>query len=168
MSCSAKPNVVRIGDQNLLTASPSTTFEIERIVNHPQYHPPAYYNDIALVQLRDKVEFSDLLHPACLWQSTEPDEFGVIATGYGATKFGGPSQLYLLKVQLSQVAETECSNSYDTDTSLPFGIQSAVQLCAGDAERQHDTCQVKNGICLGGVITLLNDSSNVVPLFFAG
>lgn len=133
------PTVVRIGDENLLGNNSAVTFEIQQIINHPDYQSTENYNDIALVQLRGQVIFSTTLRPACLWQSNDTGETNALATGYGSTSFGGPSALHLMKVYLDINTDDECINTFSND------IRLETQLCAGDVTGQRDTCQVHIG-----------------------
>lgn len=41
---------------------------IQRIISHDDYDYPKKYNDIALFELDEKVKYSFLVHPACLWE----------------------------------------------------------------------------------------------------
>lgn len=55
---------------------------------HPEYRPPVYYHDIALLKLRLSTTFSWDLRPACLWDAEIADNVAYQAVGYGATSFG--------------------------------------------------------------------------------
>ncbi len=39
---------------------------MEKIFLHPDFQPNNYNNDIALLKLRDRVEFNELIRPICL------------------------------------------------------------------------------------------------------
>lgn len=79
---------MRIGDENLNGVNPQTTFEIDAIIMHPDYRPPNYYNDIALMRLRTNVEINDMTRPACLWQADTDASTSYQVIGYGAIAFG--------------------------------------------------------------------------------
>lgn len=85
----------RIGDYNIRSGqdekerkAQSVTIDIEKCINHPHYDKKTHYNDIALVKLKEKVEFNDFVRPICLHtESTISEKYGTI-TGWGDTKHG--------------------------------------------------------------------------------
>jgi Trypsin len=43
------------------------------MTRHPNYKTSLFYNDIALIELDHDVEFSETIHPACLWTEANED-----------------------------------------------------------------------------------------------
>lgn len=99
-----QPSIVRTGAEHLLIEDPDYTFEILEIITHPEYKPPMYYHDIALIRFNYSEEIhqnwqsyvwpdfaclppehlindEDFVYDASRWGQTE-------ALGYGATSFG--------------------------------------------------------------------------------
>jgi hypothetical protein len=58
------------------------------IFRHPDYKPPAKYNDIALLKLDRRVEFNDFIRPACLYTSGTFQVTKTVATGWGKIDYG--------------------------------------------------------------------------------
>lgn len=85
---SVQPNIVRIGEENLLSGLNNSTFDIVDIFVHPDYRDHSYYNDIALVKLRDSVPISPKLRPTCLWQYNNFNFDRATSIGYGAHSYG--------------------------------------------------------------------------------
>ena len=54
-------------------------YEIKRFIKHPQYRIIPNRNDIALIELRKNVKFTDFIRPACLIQDDNDREYSVIA-----------------------------------------------------------------------------------------
>lgn len=63
---------------------------IQRIITHPLYKAPSKYNDIALFELEEEVEFTTFISPACLF--TQTGEFSKTqkgtVTGWGVIEAG--------------------------------------------------------------------------------
>ncbi|RVE49088.1 hypothetical protein evm_006209 [Chilo suppressalis] len=88
------PKIVRLADKNILErdafginhAYLDTT--ILRVISHPDYKPPKKYNDIAIIELRDEVKFSNYVHPACLYTGSDTELVGKKATmtGWGVVE----------------------------------------------------------------------------------
>lgn len=60
MYSSKPPDVVRLGDVNLkLTTDDhyAQQIKVRRVIKHPEYNPRQKYNDLALVELEQKVEY---------------------------------------------------------------------------------------------------------------
>lgn len=140
------PKYVRLGDLDLATedddASPQD-FEVIRAVSHPDYKAPSKYHDIALLELNQKVNFTDYISPACLDTGLELREANLTATGWGKTGFSEVSSTFLLKVDLDHVPHPRCVQSFGKQSvkDLPDGIVEEIQICAGRVKGK-DTCQV--------------------------
>lgn len=57
-------------------------------IRHPDYKPPAKYNDIALLKLDRPVEFNEFIRPACLYTSNTFEVNKTLATGWGKINYG--------------------------------------------------------------------------------
>ncbi|KAJ8961832.1 hypothetical protein NQ318_021447, partial [Aromia moschata] len=140
--------VVRLGTRSLSPRlqSDHQDIEVDRVIQNPNYNSPSSYNDIALVRLRRRVQFSASVLPACLNTASNVNlaTNTFIALGWGKTDFAGPTSDDLLKVDLRMVNRNDCSKSYKTEEKLSDGIRDAIQLCAG-GELQKDTCQGDSG-----------------------
>lgn len=153
------PISVRLGDLNLAKeddAPNPVEIEVEKVIIHPLYKPPKKYNDIALLQLKHKVQFDVFLRPACLWTQGKINSPKALATGWGTTSFSGPTSDALLKVALPLLDTSFCSNVFQTDKkSLPSGVADSM-LCAGELKGNKDTCQGDSG---GPLLITQNDNN---------
>lgn len=76
----------RLGDLNIASTADEAQPEDYRIIEHvlhPEYKPPAQYNDIALFLLEKEVEFSKYVRPICLNSDPLINPTVQIATGWG-------------------------------------------------------------------------------------
>ncbi|XP_049961612.1 serine protease persephone-like [Schistocerca serialis cubense] len=137
-----RPVTVRLGVNNLTATADGADYGISEIVLHPSYRKRQYYNDIALLRLDRRVEFSDAVFPACLnTQDGDPPSF--TAAGWGATNAAGTRlSSVLLKTTIYPRALSQCQNAYKD--RFPQGMDSSV-ICAGDPQGKTDTCDGDSG-----------------------
>ncbi|XP_017465776.1 PREDICTED: serine protease snake-like isoform X1 [Rhagoletis zephyria] len=138
------PVVVRPGGFDL-NSTTATDYDIDQIIEHPNYEYPAVYNDIALIRMT-KVFLSDspIVARACIWYGSLAEE-QLTAIGYGDTQFAGASSPLLMKTSLSTITNEECSTYYEQDEDLLSSGVIATQLCAKDHAKLRDTCQGDSG-----------------------
>lgn len=90
-SYSYPPKIARLGDLNLKVSNEGARpveYSVEQIIRHPDYKPPAKYNDIALLKLDRRVEFNEFIRPACLYTSNTFEVTKTVATGWGKINYG--------------------------------------------------------------------------------
>lgn len=136
---------MRLGDLILYSNNDNSKhkdYKISRIITHPEYQYPLKYNDIALLKLETKVEFTNFIRPACLYTKKTFDRTQALATGWGRTDFAGDNSEKLMKVSLNIYSTQQCHRPYRNNKDLPNGIVSSM-ICAGEIKGGKDTCQVK-------------------------
>lgn len=136
-----RPSFVRLGDHNLSNRDDEMSeidVGINRFIPHDKYRANSFYNDIAVIKLIENVQFNNFIRPACLMQPVHPLFDTVIATGWGNTELGQPSDV-LKKVELGVVSASDCKHIQQSNSYLRYGIQSS-QICAGGAKGKKDTC----------------------------
>ncbi|XP_036344729.1 serine protease snake-like [Rhagoletis pomonella] len=138
------PVVVRPGGFDL-NSTTATDYDIDQIIEHPNYEYPAIYNDIALIRMT-KGYFSGIpqVAKACIWYGSLAEE-QLTAIGYGDTQFAGASSPLLMKTSLSTITNEKCNTYYEQDEDLLRSAVIATQLCAKDHEKLRDTCQGDSG-----------------------
>ncbi|KAG7225957.1 hypothetical protein INR49_018558 [Caranx melampygus] len=139
---------------------------VEKIYLHPDFQPNNYNNDIALLRLKERVEFNDVVRPVCVpplhskddSSTPIPNSLGVVA-GWGisnpnassssssdpgslSSDLGMTSDL-LQYVKLPVVSQDECQASY-TSRSVSYNITDNM-FCAGFFEGGRDTCLGDSG-----------------------
>lgn len=120
----------------------SRDYSIDRIVVHPKFRsksPPK--NDIALVQLRQRVQFNRFMRPACLATEAFAPQLGTgaIATGWSRNALTNEPRDKLLKDTLVLVDQTDCSAAYE---SRNVTILEDIHLCAGPKNETYALCGV--------------------------
>uniref|UniRef100_A0A6E8VIR3 Peptidase S1 domain-containing protein n=2 Tax=gambiae species complex TaxID=44542 RepID=A0A6E8VIR3_ANOCL len=142
------PSIVRLGEQSLVReddgAEPEN-YDILRFIVHPDLkRSVGKYNDIALIQLTERVIFTNFIRPACLYPSEVLNVRTAIATGFGRTEYLGAKSDELRKVALNIYNNELCAERYRYDRHLRQGILST-QMCVGDLAGGKDTCQGDSG-----------------------
>ncbi|KAG8234521.1 hypothetical protein J437_LFUL011097 [Ladona fulva] len=127
---------------------------IIRRIRHPEYKPPAKYNDIALFEIGPAVtpnprslSGEDDIRPACLSLNRNFTSSKAIATGWGRVGFADDGSSNLLKVTLNVFELSVCQDAYESEarTSLLRNGIVPTMLCAGVLEGKRDTCQGDSG-----------------------
>ncbi|KAI3383318.1 hypothetical protein SNEBB_010505 [Seison nebaliae] len=130
--------IVRVGN-NDRTASPSLS--VDKILNHACYNDKTHKHDIAILQLRSALTFSDDIKPICLPTQSDNASPGTTLTvaGWGKTESGSiTSTLREVNVQVQDVST--CDNAFNTD------VDSDDQICAGNSVGiPKDSCQGDSG-----------------------
>ncbi|XP_035136786.1 serine protease 38 isoform X1 [Callithrix jacchus] len=132
-----------VGLVNLKVAGNHTQwYEVDRVILHPSYevyHPIG--GDVALVQLKSRIAFSDSVLPVCL---PPPDldltSANCWATGWGLVSQQGETSDELQEVQLPLIPQTWCR--------LLYGHISYIMpdmLCAGDILNIKTVCEGDSG-----------------------
>jgi secreted trypsin-like serine protease len=135
-----RPLVVMLGTINL-DSYDSKIEEIEKFISYPYYNSITNYGDIALIKLKNSLDFSDKLVPACLPKLNMNLEINskATATGWGHTEYAGEATKKLHKVTLEILDSFYCRRLYGDK----FNNE---QICAGDLTGKKDTCQGGNFI----------------------
>jgi len=89
------PDVVRVGELDFSRpdekdASPED-ITVDGVDIHPNYKPPKYYNDIAILKLSRQAEYSRYVRPVCLpepGQAVAYEGISAVLTGWGYLSFG--------------------------------------------------------------------------------
>lgn len=138
-----RPNVVRLGEHDLSQTHETTYIDygIDFITRRNDYK---FYNDIALIRLDRKVEFSARIRPACLWNKDEIDVTQAVAVGFGYTDNLGESSKVMRQVTLDLIDQKSCNDLVTHNRRLKFGVTDT-QICAGVLAGGKDTCPGDSG-----------------------
>ncbi|XP_076343503.1 clotting factor B-like isoform X2 [Tachypleus tridentatus] len=139
---------IRLGQIN---AKEGRLHSVETIKVHEGFRPRGYYNDIALLRLKNSVTFTDAVTPVCLPSPTlaRQNLTGILTTllGYGDLFYGGPTADVLQEVKDIPIVSTEvCNKVYSHFPRSPFnrGVTKEF-ICAGLPEGGKDACQGDSG-----------------------
>ncbi|ROT80312.1 Proclotting enzyme [Penaeus vannamei] len=132
-----RPDVIRLGERDFTRSTESQAFDypVQRITLHPDYNFLSNYFDIAVIELRDKVEFNSAVQPYCLPASPEAlDGLTCTVSGWGSRPNEFASTLLVsLDVEVKSLAE--CNDLYSAAEDVfrvkyPQGLDATL-LCAG-------------------------------------
>ncbi|XP_062373685.1 serine protease 27-like [Sardina pilchardus] len=132
---------VLVGQLKLLESTDGLYYNVRRVLIHPGYRDDAHVHDIALVQLNEFVDISDLVMPVAL--PTPWDVFSARSecwvTGWGNVDEGIPleGEETLQQLKLPLVDDDTCRMMYPGTNDN--------QLCAGYMEGAKDSCQGDSG-----------------------
>ncbi|CAL1270729.1 unnamed protein product [Larinioides sclopetarius] len=136
---------VRVGNIKVLEG---TQHLIESIIIHPQYIPREHYNDIAVIKLKEPINFESNVRPICLPTSPQIRRKKLLGkevtvTGWGDQDFGGKRATILREVSVKVINVSSCDKSYEPvrGSTLPRGITRQF-ICAGVPEGGKDACQI--------------------------
>ncbi|XP_063836865.1 serine protease snake-like [Ostrinia nubilalis] len=124
-------------------------YKIKRFLLHPEYKPPAKYNDIALLETEKRIVFLNKhIVPACLDAGdadVESDAEMASATGWGALGDGEPNADVLQRMDIVKFSTEECSALYKPYRLLKTGLDNFTQVCYGHRQIPRDTCKGDSG-----------------------
>lgn len=133
--------VIRLGEYDFSKTNETQTIDIvvAQIKVHPRFSEQNYENDISLVLLSKKVEYTPFVRPVCLPQPGEFYEDSIaIVTGWGTLSYGGPKSDVLMEVPVPVWKLNACRKMFSQtifDTNL----------CAGGYKGGTDSCQGDSG-----------------------
>ncbi|KAK2721771.1 hypothetical protein QYM36_003923 [Artemia franciscana] len=138
---------VRLREHNISSTSDGITYDIQvqRIVQHPDYDQRLNAHDLAILELKNAVYFTDRVRPICvpkfpLWKNKDASRFKGTVVGWGRKDFNDvlPSSV-LKEVDLPLQPQEVCSKAYSSFKNI---IINDRVFCAGDLRGSRDSCQV--------------------------
>lgn len=116
---------------------------VEDVLIHENYQPLSrnQHNDIALIRLARKIQFTDYIKPICLQTEIKTkitDLLGqsLVVAGFGATE-NSPSSNFKLQVSLNVVENEQCNRAFRGEGRR---LNDSTQICAGGVLNE-DSCK---------------------------
>ncbi|KAG7309979.1 hypothetical protein JYU34_004502 [Plutella xylostella] len=123
------------------TVRPETRFVVRVVSHNFSYH--TFKNDIALLELNERVNISETVKPVCLPHNDENSYAGAtgIAAGWGSINENKNHSCVLQDVEVPLLSNQDCRNTkYDKE------MISDDMICAGYPDKgKKDTCQGDSG-----------------------
>ncbi|EHB18412.1 Transmembrane protease, serine 11F, partial [Heterocephalus glaber] len=121
---------------------PAIKRSVGKIIVHENYYRDTNDNDIALAQLTNRVEFSNVVQRVCLPDSSMklPPKTSVFVTGFGSIVDDGPTQNKLRQARVETIGTDVCNR-----TDVYDGLITPGMLCAGFMEGKVDACKGDSG-----------------------
>lgn len=118
-------------------------FKVERAILHPSYTRKTFANDIGLLKMNGKVQYTKYIQPICLWDEL-PNQSVYSQTGYvigwGYTETGNVPAEVLREAQMPVVEAAECLDSnrqvfgeFLSTTNYCAGYRNGTSVCSGDS-----------------------------------
>ncbi|KAH0517716.1 Enteropeptidase [Microtus ochrogaster] len=127
--------------QSNLTSPQVERRVIDQIVISPHYDRRRKFNDIVMMHLEFKVNYTDYIQPICLPEENQIFSPGRICSiaGWGATENGGST------VNVQQEADVPLVSNEKCQQQLPEYNITGNMICAGYEEGGIDSCQGDSG-----------------------
>ncbi|KAF5306619.1 hypothetical protein FQA39_LY08808 [Lamprigera yunnana] len=152
---SLNPTSARLGEYNiknetdcvvdyefLTCADKVVDIDLEDIILHPDYNEEFNNNNIAIIRVANKIDFTDYIRPICMPAKDKiTPQIGdlMLASGFGLAKFKGPYVDVKKKVFTILVPNQDCVDVYGAEGSLFENLlcvkelnYNIVHLCDGD------------------------------------
>ncbi|XP_050078328.1 trypsin-5-like [Anopheles maculipalpis] len=131
---------VRVGSSE--HASGGTVMKLARIIPYPHHSSSTNNYDIALLELKDELTFSNKIQPVVLPEQDEPIVEGTmgIVSGWGLTLNEAESNDVLRATNVPTVNQQECNKAYQS-----YGGITKQMFCAGYKHGGMDTCRRDSG-----------------------
>ncbi|GBN44765.1 Vitamin K-dependent protein C [Araneus ventricosus] len=110
--------------------------KVKRVIPHPEYSPESNVNDIALVELKRKVDCHKLVKPICLpHKDLSQMDQTLIISGWGRYDRIKGSKQMLMEGTVSQIQENECVFPLPKERHIicARGVDSGQASCQGDS-----------------------------------
>jgi len=119
---------------------------IRKIFVHERYDDKPNNNDIALIMLKDPVQYTDYIRPVCLPDVRSSIITGqtALVTGWGETKDRYNRNNVIQKVDVRIISSKQCNRWMSAITSEPDTITPNM-VCAGYKVGGKDACQGDSG-----------------------
>lgn len=130
---------VRLGDFNYGSDrehNKPMNVKVAEVILHPNYSKKSLYNNIALVELDQSVDFTEHIRPACLPQMSDATDETTM-TGWPFKLYNVPramrhkQDMTLRKYNMNPIDGTECKQIFTSHSvkGMPNGITDT-QICA--------------------------------------
>lgn len=145
----AEDMYVRVGDHDMTDDSDTplaATFQVDYWLMHKNYDPDSTNNDIALLKLKKKIDFSSFkgtVAPVCL--PTAPRKYygeTVTVSGWGLLSDGGKTPSKLQEVDLKVIWMKECREDFKYRKDM---ITSRMMCTYRLGSENQDACQGDSG-----------------------
>ncbi|KAK8754391.1 hypothetical protein OTU49_015998, partial [Cherax quadricarinatus] len=141
--------MVRLGEwdtQTEIEPLPHQDLMVQKVVLHPRYHPRTLYHDIALLFLKEEVQFASHINAICIAQDfSDVNHNNCVINGWGVNGFeNGEYQKIMKSVTLPLVNYSDCvTRLRRTRLGRYFQLHKSF-TCAG-GEKDKDACKGDGG-----------------------
>ncbi|ELU12131.1 hypothetical protein CAPTEDRAFT_119007, partial [Capitella teleta] len=132
---------VRVGDHSQMITEPSEiTVDLAELQIHPEYNKTTFSNDLAVLRLNTKLQYTREVRPVCLAKSDVKEMKMCLVTGWGETQGTAQNDNVLQEVRVPIIARETCNQK-----TWYGGKVTNNMICAGYPEGRKDSCQGDSG-----------------------
>nr|QGJ04028.1 trypsin [Rapana venosa] len=136
---------VRVAEHNLKEAGAlEREVEVAGIHVHQAYNVATKEHDIAILTLKETLEYNGCVAPVCLDPTFTPNGHDCIVAGWGHTSFLGRSSKVLKMTKVQAYPGSDCRARFGI-SDHDYLSNTALQLCAGSVNGGTGTCQGDSG-----------------------
>ncbi|XP_054730090.1 serine protease persephone-like [Anastrepha obliqua] len=168
------PAIVRLGVTDFNNADQmknAVDMPIELVHIHKDYNSLQKYDDIAIIELKNDVEYSSLVFPACLHTdlADPPLSAQLNVTGWGTTNLRTREKSnVLLTARVKIFSLEDCNAAYTRLGILPARGILPTQMCIHDPDLISDACWGDSGGPLNLIIDEKYRKMQVIGIVSAG
>ncbi|XP_059607957.1 chymotrypsin-1-like [Phlebotomus argentipes] len=130
--------IVVLGAQHRVNGG--TPHSLSQVIQHPQWNEQDIANDVAVLQTKNPVVFSNLIQPIELGSVFVASKVSAVATGWGLTTNEGVEADQLQYLHMTTISNQECSQKLPEMGHLVFDHKICARGAPGSA-----TCQMDSG-----------------------
>ncbi|CAH1643992.1 unnamed protein product [Spodoptera littoralis] len=122
------------------------THKIKKVIIHPNYNEPSWYNDIALLETETEIMFDSKILPACLdvdIHNKKEAEAAGLRSHVIDNKLLERSKMQ--PISLKELDTIDCLLAYKRANNLMHGFDSKLQMCYGRQNASEETCKRFSG-----------------------
>nr|XP_013810674.1 PREDICTED: enteropeptidase [Apteryx mantelli mantelli] len=133
--------VLGLHDQSNMTYPLTVLQDIDQIIINPHYNKRTKDNDIAMMHLRYKVQYTDYIQPICLPEKSQEFLPGIYCSiaGWGGIANQGPPSNILQEAEVPLITNEKCQQQ------MPEYNITENMMCAGYDKGGVDSCQGDSG-----------------------
>ncbi|XP_017770707.1 PREDICTED: chymotrypsin-1-like [Nicrophorus vespilloides] len=113
------------------------SYPVAKVIHHEDYNSFLLQHDIALIKVKEAIEFNEKVQPIALADQELEDGEDCVLSGWGSTVFPGNSPNELRFVQLRVISKEQCQNAQKNKEIYESQICTLTQkgegACHGDS-----------------------------------
>ncbi|CAH0697642.1 unnamed protein product [Spodoptera exigua] len=122
------------------------TYTIKKVINHPNYNEPSWYNNIALLETETEITFNSEILPACL-AVDDHDKSKAETAGFQIQ--GHKKKVFKISemqtIFLDETDSQDCNLAYKPTNNMMHGFDPTLQLCYKKQNATQETCKRFSG-----------------------
>jgi trypsin len=134
------PQYLSVVVGSVLLNSGGAAYRVSRFIDHPNYDPQNYSNDISVIQTTTDIIFNSNVQPIALGSAFVSGGVRAVASGWGSTTTGGPTPNNLQHITLTTLTNADCLNrvgsnnhAFVPESKICTLTRAGEGVCQGDS-----------------------------------